>query len=183
MHIKLLHPFSTTALQPPTTNLEKDRFRCAHCQFKTSFRLAFERHDACHRNKSAKHRCHLCSYSVHNYGHLSTHLVLHHRGENVNNNKTVINIFLKNIVIQSSMIFFSFQIPEKDTSQKSRRYILSCQDCNSFKTTSLFTLKKHVKRAHPFSLTALPRRKSGLKVLKYFHSNFSCKCILISIHF
>ncbi len=97
MHIKLMHPFSTTALQPPpTTNLEKDRFRCAHCQFKTSFRLSFERHDACHRNKSAKHRCHLCSYSVNGHGNLVVHLVLHHRGENDNNNtvKPVIKIVL-----------------------------------------------------------------------------------------
>jgi len=88
---------------------------------------------------------------------------------------------------------FSFQIEEKDrdykitsrTSRNSRRSLLSCGDCRLFKTTSRFTLKRHVKRAHPFSLSALPplskKRKgnghhlknSGIKVARKAHQVYN----------
>lgn len=80
LHVKMVHPLSTTALQQHLTKkVEEYKFRCAHCSFKTKVKSDFERHNACHRKLPAKYQCHLCSFSVSNRCHLALHLKkIHH---------------------------------------------------------------------------------------------------------
>lgn len=189
-----MHPFSTKALQFLTLKNQIYKYNCAYCPFKTTYNKWFERHNACHENKSTKHHCHVCNYSVNNRGYLAFHLKLHYRetGENRNTGDQLVIILLLFYHIDVILccyhnFFFSFQ---KDRNNKiasgsyysrNNRSLLSCRDCRLFKTTSRFTLKRHVKRMHPFSLSAFPPqsnksrkinhplRNSGLKVVQKAH--------------
>ena len=78
-HAEIMHPSSTTAnpVQPPKEAWTKLR-RCAHCDFSSTNKRQFIRHQVFHENKS-EHQCTQCSFSGTTIYQLKMHLARNHR--------------------------------------------------------------------------------------------------------
>ena len=79
-----MHPSSETAVpaKPPKKG-RRVKLNCSHCNYSTTFRNLFLRHQTGHKKK-LEHQCTFCSYSCSTRSVLGRHLIHDHGGSSKN---------------------------------------------------------------------------------------------------